>query len=218
MTSAGAGAGLAEPRSTGLLTADFADFYTSTWSDLAGFTTALVGSAAVGDELAQEAFVRLYARFTSIREPPPGTLTRPWTAVRLRPCVFRIATNLARRHNGRRREAPLALASKLIAPAVGVDPQLLDAVRRLPTRLQVVVLLHYYADLPVQDVAQALKRPVGSVKRQLSEARAVLAVTLGEPPGPARSMPSASTNAGPHLTSRSSRTRRPATIAASWFA
>ena len=203
MTSAGAGAGLAEPRSTGLLTADFADFYTSTWSDLAGFTTALVGSAAVGDELAQEAFVRLYARFTSIREP--------------RPYVFRIATNLARRHNGRRREAPLALASKLIAPAVGVDPQLLGAVRRLPTRLQVVVLLHYYADLPVQDVAQALKRPVGSVKRQLSEARAVLAVTLGEPPGPARSMPSASTNAGRHLTSHSSRTRRPATVAASWF-
>jgi RNA polymerase sigma-70 factor (ECF subfamily) len=49
-------------------------------------------------------------------------------------------------------------------------------VLRLPTRLRDVVLLHYWADLSVADVGQALGRPSGSVKRQLAEARALLAV------------------------------------------
>ena len=65
---------------------------------------------------------------------------------------------------------------------VGSQHHLLDAVRRLPPRLSVVVLLHYYADLSVDEVARTLRRPAGSVKRQLSEARAVLAHTLGDQP------------------------------------
>jgi RNA polymerase sigma-70 factor (ECF subfamily) len=66
------------------------------------------------------------------------------------------------------------------AAAVGGDPGVLAAVRALPERLRVVVLLHYYADLPVADVAKALRRPVGSVKRQLNEARALLSHSLGD--------------------------------------
>jgi RNA polymerase sigma-70 factor (ECF subfamily) len=144
----------------------FEEFYATTWPDLAGFAAALVGSATAGDEIAQEAFVRLYARFLLVREP--------------RPYVFRIASNLARRHNGRRQETSLARLPELIAPGMGLDPSVLDAVDRLPPRLRVVVLLHYYADLPVNEVARTVRRPVGSVKRQLSEARAVLAITLGD--------------------------------------
>ncbi len=49
---------------------------------------------------------------------------------------------------------------------------------RLPGHLRDVVLLHYYADLPVEEVARALRRPVGTVKRRLSDARGILAVTL----------------------------------------
>jgi RNA polymerase sigma-70 factor (ECF subfamily) len=41
-------------------------------------------------------------------------------------------------------------------------------------RLREVVLLHYYADLPVAEVAAAIHRPVGTVKRRLHEARALL--------------------------------------------
>ena len=49
-----------------------------------------------------------------------------------------------------------------------------DAVDRLPPGLRDVVLLHYYADLPVEDVARAIRRPAGTVKRRLHEARALL--------------------------------------------
>ena len=49
------------------------------------------------------------------------------------------------------------------------------AVERLPKKLRDVVLLHYWSDLTVTDVAAAVGRPAGTVKRQLSEARALLA-------------------------------------------
>jgi DNA-directed RNA polymerase specialized sigma24 family protein len=57
------------------------------------------------------------------------------------------------------------------------------AVSALPQRLRPVVPLHYYADLTVEDVASATRRPVGSVKRQLPEARALLAHQLQETSG-----------------------------------
>lgn len=146
---------------------EFAQFYAQQWSDVAGFSAALVGSVNLGDDVAQEAFARLYARYPLVRDP--------------RPYVFRVAANLAKRQNARRPEAPLDDVPEAVAPSVGVDPGLLDAVRRLPQRLSVVVLLHYYADLSVDEVARTLRRPSGSVKRQLSEARALLAHTVGEP-------------------------------------
>jgi DNA-directed RNA polymerase specialized sigma24 family protein len=42
------------------------------------------------------------------------------------------------------------------------------------------VLLHYYADLPVAQIAAAIHRPVGTVKRRLHEARAALATAVAE--------------------------------------
>lgn len=110
--------------------------------------------------------MRLCARFRITREP--------------RPYVFRIARNLAAQHQ--RTAAREFLTSRPMTDtiAVGTDGALLDAVRRLPERLSVVVLLHYYVDLPVEEVGRVLRRPVGSVKRQLNEARAVLAKQLGD--------------------------------------
>jgi RNA polymerase sigma-70 factor, ECF subfamily len=40
------------------------------------------------------------------------------------------------------------------------------------------VLLHYYAGLPVAEVARALNRPEGTIKRTLSDARQVLRAWL----------------------------------------
>jgi RNA polymerase sigma-70 factor (ECF subfamily) len=43
-----------------------------------------------------------------------------------------------------------------------------------------VVLLHYYADIPVRDVALHLHVPEGTVKRRLFEARTLLHHALEE--------------------------------------
>ena len=149
------------------LAADFGSFYAATWPALAGYCLSLTGSEHVADEVAQEAFVRCYVRFPLLREP--------------RPYVFRIATNLVKaawREELNRR--PETDAVGVTPPATG-DVELLDAVRRLSAPLRDAVLLHYYADLPIEEVARVLRRPLGTVKRRLHDARKRLALDLGDP-------------------------------------
>jgi hypothetical protein len=85
------------------------------------------------------------------------------------------------------------------------------AIRKLPAAQREAVALHYLADLPIHEVAEATGSPVGTVKSRLSRGRAALAVLLADLPdssearhGCSRPAPSAR-----HLPRRSR--RRPAT-------
>jgi RNA polymerase sigma-70 factor (ECF subfamily) len=143
----------------------FSAFYRENWSDLFGYCAVLCGDRLQAEEVAQEAMARVFSRFKSLREP--------------RPYAFRVATNLVRdaqRRRGREQPEP-DLAP--VAHAVGLDIDLLDAVRRLPRRECEVILLHYYSEIPLLDAARVLRRPVGTVKRQLHTARGRLAEALG---------------------------------------
>ena len=147
------------------VSADFADFYRDTFGDLAGYAWSLTRDAHVGDELAQEALTRVYARWGLMRDP--------------RPYAYRIVTNLARdRWKAEQRERAAWPDLTDEAPVAAPDDTTLDAVRRLSPPLREAVLLHYYADLPVDEVARVLRRPVGTVKRRLFDARAALAAAL----------------------------------------
>jgi RNA polymerase sigma-70 factor (ECF subfamily) len=55
-----------------------------------------------------------------------------------------------------------------------------DLVERLPERLRSATVLHYYADLPVEQVARLLHRPEGTIRQRLHEARRLLAVELNK--------------------------------------
>ena len=142
---------------------DFAALYSTEFSRLAGYLTSLTGNPDVAREAAQEAFTRLFARWRKVSEP--------------RGFVYVVATNLVKHHwrqGGRERSAVNSLGITTEHGRAAHDPWLRDLVDRLPDRLREVVLLHYYADLPVADVALAIHRPVGTVKRRLHEARALL--------------------------------------------
>jgi RNA polymerase sigma-70 factor (ECF subfamily) len=146
---------------------DFAALYTSEFGRLAGYLTALTGDADAGREAAQEAFTRLFARWRSVREP--------------RAFVYVVATNLCKhtwRQSGRERVAVARLGQGMTEGRPAHDPWLRDLVERLPVSHREVVLLHYYADLPVADIAAALRRPVGTIKRRLHEARNQLAAAV----------------------------------------
>lgn len=142
---------------------DFAALYASEFPKLAGYLTSLTGNPEVAREATQEAFTRLFARWRKVHEP--------------RGFVYVVGTNLVKHHwrqGGRERSAvtSLGITSQHGKPAH--DGSLRDLVERLPGHLRETVLLHYYADLPVAEVAAALHRPVGTVKRRLHEARALL--------------------------------------------
>lgn len=129
----------------------------------------LVADEQLARDLTQEAFVRLFGRWRQVEEP--------------RAYVYLVATNLARRTWKRRSTEAAALRTAYAREDVvaGPDVAVRDAVERLPRKWRDVVLLHYFADLPVADVARQLGQPEGTVRRRLGEARALLAPTLGDP-------------------------------------
>jgi RNA polymerase sigma-70 factor (ECF subfamily) len=148
----------------------FEELYAAQFPRLAGYCLALTGDPGAATDVAQEAFARLYARWTTVRDP------QAW--------LYYVATNLTRDHwRGRQRDASLVAAAGLAAsrrgPDAAHDPWLRDLVERLPERLRKPVLLHYYADLPVEEVAHLLHRPTGTIKRRLHEARALLSAQIG---------------------------------------
>lgn len=117
-----------------------------------------------------EAFTRLLGRWTTVRNP--------------KPFLYTVAGNLARDHwRSTARDSRLVeRAGQVTVEAVPADdPWLRDLVERLPERLRMPVLLHYYADLTVAAVAEALHRPEGTIKRELSEGRTALLTAIGEP-------------------------------------
>jgi RNA polymerase sigma-70 factor (ECF subfamily) len=142
---------------------DFAALYATEFPRLAGYLTSLTGDPEVAREATQEAFTRLFARWRKVQEP--------------RGFVYVVGTNLCKHHwrqGGRERSAVTSLGITTLHGRPAHDSSLRDLVERLPGHLRETVLLHYYADLPVAEVAAALHRPVGTVKRRLHEARALL--------------------------------------------
>ena len=147
---------------------DFAAFYAATWSDLSGYGHTLTGDPSVGDELAQEAFARVYTRYALLREP--------------RPYAFRILTNLARdRWKAMARERKALEHVTVEATVAGPDGGILDAVQRLGSGQREAVLLHYWGDMTVEEIATVLRRPSGTVKRWLVQGRAALSEAMSGP-------------------------------------
>jgi RNA polymerase sigma-70 factor (ECF subfamily) len=145
------------------------ELFTAHYARLAGWTANLVGDRELAHDIATESFTRLLARWTSVEDP--------------RAYLYVIATNLVRDHWRKTERERRALSffqdeqEKLtVAPAP--DPDVRDLVDRLPEKLRMPVLLHYYADLSVADVARQLRKPEGTIKRALFDARALLLEAL----------------------------------------
>lgn len=145
-------------------------FCEAEYSDLVRYCVRLCGDEQLARDVTQEAFVRLFGRWITVREP--------------RAYLYTVATNHVRRTLRRRGTEAGALALAHAGTdhvAYPVEPGIADVVAQLPRRWREVVVLYYYADLPVRDVASRLRLPEGTVRRLLTEARAALAVSLKEP-------------------------------------
>lgn len=148
--------------------------YLSYQEELLCWTRSLVGNRQVAEDLVTEAFARLMVHWDTVRSP------RPW--------LYATVAHLVRDHwrmRGRESAAYARLQCEVIGAVEqsgALDPvELLwvrAAVERLPERLRVVVLLHYFLDLPVAQVAQRVGKSEGAVKRDLHDARILLALRM----------------------------------------
>ena len=158
--------------------AAFSEFYALEFGRLAGYCRALVGSENAARDIAQEALVRVFSRWVTVTQP--------------KAYAYLVATNLAKRSWKRgsleRRAYERSGVTGPDPSAPGGDPAesngawLRALVEDLPDRHRLPVLLHYYADLPVTEVGRLLHLPAGTVKRRLHEARAALALKVGDRP------------------------------------
>jgi RNA polymerase sigma-70 factor (sigma-E family) len=134
----------------------------------------LCGNDHQADDLVQEALVRAFAR--PRRVPGPGS-----TEAYVRAIMVNLFIDGARRQARWSRVAPLLRTGGMTpdpADQVSDRDAMLTALRSLSPRQRACVVLRYYEDLPVADVAAVLGVAEGTVKRYVSEAMSHVAAQL----------------------------------------
>jgi RNA polymerase sigma-70 factor (sigma-E family) len=134
----------------------------------------MLGDAADAEDLVQTALAKTYANWRKVRsvEAAPGYA---------RTTLVNTAASWFRK-KGWRNERP----TDVLPEAGRLDPDpadrrtVVDALGTLPPRQRAVVVLRYYEDLSVAQVAHALGITEGTVKSQTSEALAKLRALLGD--------------------------------------
>jgi RNA polymerase sigma factor (sigma-70 family) len=133
--------------------------------------------SAFAEDAAQEALLELSRALPSIvdRQAAPAFAAR---------IAARVAIRMAKRE---RRLALIGLALRPLAAAAGREApadllELKEAFDRLPARQRATAVLRLYVGLSEQETAAALGCSVGTVKRQLHNARRGLAAYLADSP------------------------------------
>jgi len=151
----------------------FEAFYAAAYHRVVGQVYALLGDLAEAEDATQDAFAKAsfhWKRIAAYDQP------EAW--------VRRVAFNQAHNSIRRTRRWLVALARlgpPAHVPAVSADRlDLHRAMRRLAPRHREVLVLHYIAELPLDEVARQLRLPPGTVKSRLSRARNALAEQVGD--------------------------------------
>jgi RNA polymerase sigma-70 factor (sigma-E family) len=134
----------------------------------------LCGSDSQAEDLVQEALVRAFVR--PLRAPRRGA-----AEAYVRVIMVNLFIDGARRRSLWNRTAPLLRGTEVSsdpADQVLTRDVLLTALNGLSPRQRACVVLRYYQDLPVAQVAAVLGISEGTVKRYLSEAMTRLAARL----------------------------------------
>jgi RNA polymerase sigma-70 factor (ECF subfamily) len=140
-----------------------------------------VADTNVAEDLAAETFARAFAARDAFADRGHGV--RPW--------LFQIATNLLHdelRARARRRTLSERLRGErpaMVVLPVGIDPELAAALAILRRDELDVLLLFAWAELSYEEIATALRVPVGTVRSRLSRARGRLRAKLGDLAEPA---------------------------------
>ena len=150
--------------------------------DLYTMALRLLGTPADAADVVQETFLRAYMNLPRLQ----ATSVRGW--------LFRVAVNASRdvqRRAVRRPADPLddgagkvlELPSHELGPEAAAEQRerveaIRDALARLPLDYRVAVVLRDVNDLSYEEIAEALRVPLGTVKSRISRARGQLAQAL----------------------------------------
>jgi RNA polymerase sigma factor (sigma-70 family) len=133
---------------------DLEALYRAEFQSLVRLALLLVGDRSIAEELAQEAFVRIFPRLDELKEPGG------YLQVTL--------VNLCRDHQRRQatqRRRPAARQVVVEAPHIPrAASEIWRALQRLPDRQREALVLRFYADLVTDDIARLLNARAGTVR------------------------------------------------------
>jgi|SRR5215469_12172434 len=134
----------------------------------------LCGDEWLAEDLLQDALVRTFGR--PFHVPVPGT-----AEAYVRKVMVNLFIDQGRRRSRWTKAAPLLPRAEPvpdIAEQVAIRDAVLTAMDGLSARQRACIVLRFYEDLPVAEVARVLGLQVGTVSRYLSEAVARLGELL----------------------------------------
>ncbi|MDZ4766090.1 MAG: RNA polymerase sigma factor [Chloroflexota bacterium] len=143
---------------------------------------AITRDSAVAEDVAQDCFLKLHQYAQRID-----------TTLPLAPWLYRVSVNLSYTWISRRQKRRVsleALVDQLMSPAWSAPDHLAEqgeiqrrvqhAVSELPLNQRAVVVLHYLSGMSLEEIADIIGCPVGTVKSRLYYARETLRRRLGE--------------------------------------
>jgi len=152
----------------------FDRYWTHAWRS----AYAVTADRALADDAAQEAITKAFASLRRFDETRPFA---PW----LKRITVNCAIDLLRR--GSRLEVLEDEGTTFHAWAVGESAEedlrlwaVTDAVAALGAAKRIVIVLHYWLDLPLEEIAGVLGLPIGTVASRLARAKADLRAVLEE--------------------------------------
>lgn len=152
---------------------DFASMYAAEFTPVSRTVFLILHDRQRAEDITQDAFIQLYSHWGKVsRYDRPGAWVR------------RVAIRLAIRHQSRERiRAVLERSAEPPAVPQSADVDLLRSMRQLPPAYRAALVLHYYEDWPVAEVASVLGWTVPATKVTLMRARRRLGTLLQEEVG-----------------------------------
>lgn len=151
--------------------------YAAHWRRLVRLSVLLVRDVPTAEEVVQDAFVAVHARWSRLRDPDlalaylrQAVVNRSRSALRHRAVVTR--------HAERHSVPAYASGADEVATASSRRDAVLDAMRELPRRQREVLALRYYLDLSEAEIADTLGISRGAVKSHASRGAAALRALL----------------------------------------
>ncbi|GAA2989962.1 SigE family RNA polymerase sigma factor [Actinokineospora diospyrosa] len=152
---------------------EFAEFFSARFDTYRRIAHALCGNWSVAEELAQESFVKVYARWPKVRIESADAY--------LRTVLTRAFLDTKRRGLAKEQSVAEVPDSPVGGESAVAEQEVLRAaLLGVPPGQRAVLVLRFVADLSVEEVAVALGCSVGTVKSQTARGLAALRAAYPE--------------------------------------
>ncbi len=152
---------------------EFAELVHALWPGLYRTAYLMLGDHQLAEDLVQTSLAKTYASWRRVKELAAAPA---YTRI----VLANTAASWFRRKSWRSERPAESVPDTAMHQDPSDRPALVDALRRLAPRQRAVIVLRYYNDLSVREVAQALGCSEGTVKSQTSDALGRLRVLLGD--------------------------------------